>query len=109
MLRLGFCVKGFSANFAFTEFSEGRIAPILYGRRSEGRTEALGVGRSSATECREGCTVGLWPTKKIPAAGGAPVGSFGRDGSGPQRGPPPSGLPLSARPPTDRAMWRRLL
>ena len=37
-----------------TEFSEVRIAPILYGRRSEGRTEALGVGRSSATECREG-------------------------------------------------------
>jgi hypothetical protein len=67
------------------------------------------VGRSSATECREGCTVGLWPTKKIPAAGGAPVGGFGRDGSGPQRGPLPSRLPLSARPPTDRAMWRRLL
>src|SRR5215208_6538664 len=41
-----------------------------------------GVGRSSATECRDGCTVGLWPTKKIPAAGGAPVGGFGRDGSG---------------------------
>jgi hypothetical protein len=67
------------------------------------------VGRSSATECRGGCTVGLWPTKKIPAAGGAPVGGFGRDGSGPQRGPSLSRLPLSARPPTDRAMWRRLL
>ena len=67
------------------------------------------MGRSLATECRDGCTVGLWPTKKIPAAGGAPVGGFGRDGSGPQRGPPPSRLPLSARPPTDRAMWRRLL
>jgi hypothetical protein len=26
------------------EFSEVRIAPILYGRRSEGRTEALGRG-----------------------------------------------------------------
>jgi hypothetical protein len=27
-----------------TEFSEVRIAPILYGRRSEGCTEALGRG-----------------------------------------------------------------
>jgi hypothetical protein len=46
--------NGLSANFAVTEFLEVRIAPILYGRRLEGRTEALGVGRSSATECREG-------------------------------------------------------
>ena len=57
------------------------------------------MGRSSATECREGCTVGLWLTKKIPVAGGAPVGGFGRDGSSPQRGTPPSPTAWERPPP----------
>src|SRR5215204_7637360 len=46
---------------------------------------------------------------ELPAAGGAPVEGSRRDRSGPQRGPPTRRLLLSARPPTDRAMWRRLL
>jgi hypothetical protein len=46
---------------------------------------------------------------ELPAAGGASVEGTGRDGSGPQRGQPTRRLLLSARAPTDRAMWRRLL
>jgi hypothetical protein len=38
-----------------------------------------------------------------------PVGAFGRHGSGLQGRPQTPRLPLSARPPTDRVMWRRLL
>ena len=38
-----------------------------------------------------------------------PVGAFGHHGSGLQGRPQTPRLPLSARPPTDRVMWRRLL